>query len=101
MLRDPRLDIAVVNHTQETILDYGLYHEGADLVILDNPNYAEKVLAEEVLPGGYFIHVDGNLATLYRGFEKIGEIYFADQDKNSAVAALAADTLPDLLGKYE
>ena len=101
MLRDPRLDIAVVNHTQETILDYGLYHEGADLVILDNPNYAEKVLAEEVLPGGYFIHVDGNLATLYRGFEKIGEIYFADQDKNSAVAALAADTLPDLLSKYE
>ncbi|MEI6285097.1 MAG: cyanophycin synthetase [Bacillota bacterium] len=101
MLRDPRLDIALINHRQEDIFDYGLYHQGADLVILENPGYAEEILAEEVLPGGYFISVDGNFAHMYRGFEKINEIYFEDVDKNAALAAIVADVLPELLQKYE
>ncbi|MFA6075900.1 MAG: cyanophycin synthetase [Negativicutes bacterium] len=101
MLRDPRLDIALINHRQEDIFDFGLYHQGADLVILENPDYAEEILAEEILPGGYFINVSGNGAYMYRGFEKINEIYFEDADKNAALAAIISDVLPELLHKYE
>ena len=101
MLRDPRLDMALINHRQDDIFDFGLYHQGADLVILENPGYAEEILAEEILPGGYFVSVYDNEAHMYRDFEKVNEIYFENADKNAAVAAIVADILPELLGKYE
>ncbi len=57
LLRHIGLDIALFNHHKEAIHDYGIYHSGADIAILDNPNYAERTLESELLPHGFVLEV--------------------------------------------
>lgn len=57
LLRNPRLDIAIFNHQADQIHDYGIWHQGMDIAILDKANYAEFVMERDLLPGGLLIEV--------------------------------------------
>jgi cyanophycin synthetase len=57
MLRHIKLDFAVFSHNRDNIHDYGIYHSGADIVILDRPNYAERTLESELLKHGYVAEI--------------------------------------------
>lgn len=59
LFRNPKLDIAVIDHYSENIHDYGTYHSGHDIAILDRANYAEQILARDLLPDGILIEITG------------------------------------------
>lgn len=58
LLRNPKLDVAVIDHDNENIHDFGTYHWGHDLAILDRPNYAERILERDLLPEGILIEIN-------------------------------------------
>ena len=57
LLRNPKLDFAVFNHTSNHIHDYGIWHQGMDVAILDRANYAENTLTRDLLPDGLLIEI--------------------------------------------
>jgi hypothetical protein len=62
LLRHPGVDLAAVHHHKDSILDDGTIHEGADLVILDDPHDAEWILARDLRPGGVLVvRAEGSL----------------------------------------
>ncbi len=107
ILRNPRLDIAMFNHTKDDIFDYGIYHEGADIVILENPHYGEKILKEHVLLYGFYVEVTENQITVYQNtgleeFELVGSLeYETEIEKDYKILKAIEPILPDLLKKYE
>jgi cyanophycin synthetase len=62
LLRHPGVDLAAVHHHKDSIFDDGTIHEGADLVILDDPHDAEWILARDLRPGGVLVvRAEGSL----------------------------------------
>lgn len=59
LFRNPKLDIAVIDHYSENIHDFGTYHLGHDVAILDRANYAEQTLARDLSPDGILIEITG------------------------------------------
>ncbi|MBI5219703.1 MAG: acetate--CoA ligase family protein [Bacteroidia bacterium] len=57
VLRNPKLDIALFCHEKEAIHDFGIWHHGCDIAILDHANYVEYILERDLLPGGILIEV--------------------------------------------
>ncbi len=66
LFRNPKLDIAVIDHDNESIHEHGIYHLGHDVAILDKANYAERILERDLVPDGILIEITGR--------EQIGEI---------------------------
>lgn len=56
-LRNPKLDLAVINHDKNDIYDFGTWHDGCDIAILNKANTAEYTLERDLLPGGLLIEV--------------------------------------------
>jgi len=73
MMRDPRLDVALIEYDEQHLLDEGLYHWGADVVVLDRPTAVERAtLTRDLLPGGVVVEIvaDGQrLVVVERGRE--------------------------------
>ncbi len=57
LFRNPKLDIAVLDHDNESIHDFGTWHLGHDVAILDKANYAERILERDLLPNGILIEI--------------------------------------------
>lgn len=57
ILRNPKLDAAVFCHNKEEIHDYGMWHNGSDIAILDHANYAEYTIERDLIPGGILIEI--------------------------------------------
>ncbi|MFH2096799.1 MAG: acetate--CoA ligase family protein, partial [Bacteroidota bacterium] len=60
LLRNPKLDFAIFNHPSEFIHDYGIWHQGMDIAILDRANFAEYIMKRDLLPGGILIEIIEN-----------------------------------------
>ena len=102
ILRNPKLDIALFSHSVDDIYDFGLLHQGADMVILDHAEHAqEKVLKEQLLDGGVLIEIfDNEIKITQAGQEQT--IPLSNED-NATVKLLEAISphLEALIGKYE
>jgi cyanophycin synthetase len=101
VLRHISLEMAVFQHTSDDIHDYGTYHQGADIVILEAPTYAEKIMLKDLLPGGYVIDVSEKAVEVFKNrrsvsFHQINEGYDKDEEVLKAITPL----LPELLAKY-
>lgn len=57
ILRNPKLDMALFCHSKDEIYDYGIWHNGCDIAILNHANYAEYILERDLLPGGILIEI--------------------------------------------
>jgi cyanophycin synthetase len=105
MLRNPKVDFALIMHDVDDIFDYGLVHRGADLIILDEPRYAEeKTLLSQLLPGGHIVYVEGNEIYLKHNGEILNSTYFEENnpdDKEQKLLAIIEPILYDLVNKYE
>jgi cyanophycin synthetase len=102
ILRNPKLDIALFNHTKDDIFDYGMYHEGADVVILENPHYSEEILKRDLLPMGYFVEVTENLVSVYQNEELVGSLAYDNPIAKDFVILKAMEPfLHSLLYKYD
>ncbi|HEY5113623.1 MAG TPA: acetate--CoA ligase family protein [Coriobacteriia bacterium] len=59
LMRSPQLDMALVEYDERHMLDEGLYHWGADVVVLDDPSPIEReTLTRDLLPGGVVVEID-------------------------------------------
>jgi len=102
VLRNPKVDFALFKHNKHDIYDYGLLHTGADLVILDNADYAEEVtLKEQLYEGGILVSVSDNEIKLFRNNEEINTVYTEnDEDKDYKLLNLIEPYLSEIINKY-
>ncbi len=110
LFRNPRLDMAIVNHTRDDIHDYGMWHQGADIVILDRANYAEYIMVRDLLPGGLLVEVrdeEGEQGTkteivLSKDLLELQRIRMTDElQKDDLIFGLIQSSLQSLLYKYD
>jgi cyanophycin synthetase len=65
MMRSPRLDMALIEYDERHLLDEGLYHWGADVVVLDGPTRIEReTLTRDLLGDGVVVEVGENRRSL-------------------------------------
>ncbi|MEQ8820445.1 MAG: acetate--CoA ligase family protein [Sumerlaeia bacterium] len=102
-LRHPAADVAVLEHTNDDLLDDGTLHEGADVVILDHPYDTESELAKHLLPGGFLIAVnETDVVAMQDGLEEVARLPLRDPAAlDEIVLAVLTPLLPELLAKYE
>lgn len=59
LMRNTRLDMAILEYTEDQIRQEGLYHWGTDVAVLDAPTDTERrALVRDLLPGGLVIEID-------------------------------------------
>ena len=99
LLRNPKLDFAVINHDKDDILDYGFYHQGADVVILQAPHFAEEVMTRDLVEDGISVTVEEDAVLVRQGDQEPAR--HASDDKVAAIIKALEPFLPGLLEKYE
>jgi cyanophycin synthetase len=98
LLRHPHTDIAIISHTKDTIFDHGTIHTGADIVVLRNPHYAEKILQRDINPGGILALVDEEAVVLSRDGLEVGRLPLVGvPDWEEVVVAALTPFLPPLV----
>lgn len=102
ILRYPETEFAMFNHNKLDIYDYGFFHEGADIVILDNPNYAEASMIQLLLPSAVLIEINENQITTKTNEKVLSSISFYDEgDKEHLLITTIEPFLKELIFKYE
>lgn len=102
ILRHPKTTFAVFNHHREDIYNYGFFHDGADILILDHPNWAEESLKEMLLPGGCLIEVNETKIHAHLNGQKYKSVSLKNEtEKDQKIAELVKALLPALLAKYD
>jgi cyanophycin synthetase len=48
LLRNPKLDLLIAAYDERILVDQGMFYEGSNLVVLDNPTEGEMMLAKNV-----------------------------------------------------
>jgi len=102
VLRNPKLEFALFNHTGHDIDDYGLIHQGADVVILDDPSPAEQILERDLRPDGALIRIEPDEITITEQ-DGIGRSFPIENgtSKEEVILTALEGMLPHLLEKYE
>jgi len=102
ILRNPEVNIAIFQHTKDNIYDFGILHQGADIVILDEPSYSEeKVLQEQLLKDGLLIVLEEDKGIVYRNDDEIDRFtFYSEEEKDKILAQLVTDEMEYLLKKY-
>lgn len=102
IMRNPRLDFAAFNHNKDDIFDYGTYHYGADIVILEEPHYAEEILARDLLPHGHLVIVDAEAVHVFQDDVEIGSLPYDNPIAKDGVILKAIEPLlENLVHKYD
>lgn len=100
ILRHPQTDFALFNHSREGIYDYGFFHQGADILILDHPNWAEEALKEQLLPEGLLLEITDGEIYLKMNSETIKAVTYQEEDKEDEIISLLKPYMPDMMEKY-
>ncbi len=100
ILRHPKTSFAIFNHDKEAIYDYGFYHQGADLIILDHPNLAEESLKNMLLPAGCLIEINEEEIRVTMNSRHLKNVKYADSDKETILINTIKPFLGDLIYKY-
>ncbi len=101
LLREPRLDFAAIAHGNDDILDFGTWHQGADMAILENAHDAETILERDLLPEGVVIKTEGRAVHIFKDGER-SEIDFPEgTDMDRVLAEAIQPFLARLLVKYD
>ena len=116
LFRNPKLDIAVIDHDSESIHDFGTYHLNHDVAILDRPNEAEQILERDLFPDGILIEIMDNeiqteenseavapmVMTVKKAGELISSVNIEDKDTIDAMVMNALQPfLQEIMEKYE
>ncbi|MBT3208173.1 MAG: ATP-grasp domain-containing protein [Bacteroidetes bacterium] len=111
IMRNPLLDFAVLNHSKENIHDFGIWHQGLDVAILNHANYAEYILMRDLLPGGILIEIKNTSAEeeivkieliLSKDLHELRRIELnEDDDIDHAIFTVLVPYLEELVHKYD
>ncbi len=102
ILRDPRMDFALFCHDRHDILDFGFFHDGADLVILDNANEIEESMKSMLTTNDYLVEISEHQIDLIRNGAVLSSIsFYNEEDKEKLLLSTIEPLLKELLNKYE
>jgi len=102
ILRHPKLDCALLRHDRAAIEACGMYHRGADVVILKDACDVEQVLARDLVPGGSLVEVkDGQIKVLQDGSVKAEHRIQAGVDETQQLISILRPVLEELITRYE
>jgi len=102
ILRHIELDFALIQHTKDNIHDFGTYHTGSDIVILENPYYAETTLASDILPDGYVVKIFDNNIDVFQADRKLASYDMDSVERKDEILLNAiAPLLKSVIHKYE
>jgi cyanophycin synthetase len=103
ILRNPQLDVAIFTHTWDDILDFGVHHRGADVIVLEDPrDVEERVLTRDLLPGGLRVEVGASGISISRDGQVLGTHPVpSNEAKDDALVDALEPYLEELLHKYE
>jgi len=102
ILRNPDVNFALFNHTKYDIYDYGFFHQGADMIVIEDPNYAEESLKEQLLEEGILIEIIDNDLNVFKNNEVIfNKTLNEGEDKEKVILSIIQPYLEDLVDKYE
>ncbi|MFO7735341.1 MAG: acetate--CoA ligase family protein [bacterium] len=109
LLRHRSLDFAIIKHTFEKIHDYGIWHQGHDVAILEDANYAEDlVLKRDLLEDGLLIEIktlpeqeESCEITMTRKGDKLQKRTVPKKERDLHVFKLLSPELYELLFKYD
>ncbi|MBU0487106.1 MAG: acetate--CoA ligase family protein [Bacteroidetes bacterium] len=102
ILRHPKVEFALFKHNTDDIYDFGLVHEGANIVILDEPSGAEvKVLETQLIPGGLVLDIEENEILVLRNGEEVDRRQFnSPEDKDMKILEIIEPEFKHLIDKY-
>lgn len=101
LLRWPKLDVAAIHHGEDDITVEGMLHQGADVVVLDEPHAVEETLARDLLPAGVLVRLQGEELTVSRGGAVVERIPCRGAgEREQAIMAALRPLLPELLARY-
>ncbi|BAB72531.1 acetate--CoA ligase family protein [Anabaena sp. FACHB-709] len=55
LLRNPKLDLLIAEYPEDTLEEDGMFYQGSNLVVLDNPSETEMMLARDVFDGSTIV----------------------------------------------
>jgi len=110
LFRNPKLEVAVLEHTKDTIYDFGTWHTKHDIAILEKPTFAEEILKRDLIKEGILISIEDEdaddlentklLITLFVAGIKTKEVTVKKEDADNKVLELLEPFLKELLEKY-
>lgn len=103
ILRHPQTSLAMLQHNVDDIFDYGIFHEGADIVVLDNAGEGEETtFRKQLLPGALLIKITPEKFLVKSEEEVVKELNLdGDENTDDMIYDVISQYLPDLLVKYE
>ncbi|BAZ00448.1 RimK domain-containing protein ATP-grasp [Tolypothrix tenuis PCC 7101] len=66
LLRNPKLDLLIAEYEAEILEEDGMFYQGSNMVVLDNPNETEMMLARDVLEGSTVVIRKGDNISISR-----------------------------------
>ncbi|BAY28893.1 RimK domain-containing protein ATP-grasp [Nostoc carneum NIES-2107] len=66
LLRNPKLDLLIAEYEAEILEEDGMFYQGSNMVVLDNPNETEMMLARDVLEGSTVVIKKGDNISISR-----------------------------------
>ncbi|BAY89898.1 MULTISPECIES: ATP-binding protein [unclassified Tolypothrix] len=66
LLRNPKLDLLIAEYGDEILEEDGMFYQGSNIVVLDNPNETEMMLARDVLEGSTVVIRKGDNISISR-----------------------------------
>ncbi|MCX7953904.1 MAG: acetate--CoA ligase family protein [Bacteroidales bacterium] len=104
ILRHPDVNIAIFEHSKDDIYDYGIFHQGADIIVLDEPAYAEeRVLSKQVMDGSILIYAQSGKINVYSSNDDVLDTYeyFSTREKEQIIKKIIRDEMEYYLKKYD
>lgn len=101
VLRNPEVDFAIFNHNKDDIYDYGFFHQGADIVILDNAKDAERALSNIKTQDGFDIVIENNEISYQLNGQKQTFSYTSAIEKEDIIISIIKKQLKELVTKYD
>ncbi|QIR36568.1 cyanophycin synthetase [Tolypothrix sp. PCC 7910] len=66
LLRNPKLDLLIAEYEAEILEEDGMFYQGSNIVVLDNPNETEMMLARDILEGSTVVIRKGDNISISR-----------------------------------
>lgn len=66
LLRNPKLDLLIVEYMEDVLQREGMFYQGSNMVVLDNPTETEMVLARDVLDDSTVVIKEGDKISIRR-----------------------------------
>ena len=102
ILRNPETEFAVLRHSKNDIYDFGFLHEGADIVILDNAEFAEESMKNLLLENGILIVISDHQIEVTRKDEVLSSIsFYNEEDKEILIMSTIEPLLKEIINLYE